>query len=60
MQLVVLVILVIIGSYLDKAVLHPGEDVHIKGKDILPDWLVATVIRYPDPELELVANIILN
>ena len=57
---VLLAILVITGSNLDKTVLYLGKGTYIKEEDVLLDWLVAVAMRYLDLELELVADMILN
>ena len=55
-----LVVTIATESYLDKIVLHPGKEVHIKEKNVLLGWLIAAVMRYLDPELYSVADMILN
>ena len=60
MQLVVLVVLIVIDSYLDKTVLNLGKETYIKGKDTLPDWLVVAAMSYPEPEPVSVVDMILN
>ena len=49
--------LIVIDSYLGKTILNPGKRTYIKGKDALLGWLV---MRYPEPEPELVVDMIFN
>ena len=55
-----LVVLIVIDSHVEKTVLNSGKRLYIKEKNTLLGWLVAAAIRYPYPELESVADIILN
>ena len=60
MQLVVLSVIVASANHLDKTVLCPGVESYVKGKNKLPEWLIAAAKRCPEALPGSVAEIILN
>ena len=60
MQLVVLSVILASSNHLDKTVLCLGVGSYIKRKNKLPEWLIATVKRYPEVPPGSVAEMILN
>ena len=60
MQPVVLSVIVALANNLDKTVLCPGVGLYIKGKNKLPEWLIAAAKKCPEAPPSSVAEIILN
>ena len=60
MQPVVLSVIVASANYLDKTVLCPGVGSYVKGKNKLPEWLIAAAKRCPEALPSSVAEMILN
>ena len=48
------------ANHLDKTVLCPGIGSYVKGKNKLPEWLIAAAKRCPDVPPGSVAEMILN